>query len=66
MNDFDTYEQAFSDAQSQANASGCDFGLRKAKWFNKIRWVVERLPKAENRQGSELRCQVVSPMIKGV
>lgn len=54
----DNYRQIHTEAQAEADASGCDMGIEKLG--GTFRWF--RLPRAENRFGYELRCEVVHPM----
>jgi hypothetical protein len=52
------YQAARSTAQRQANADGFDRGIEANNLF-KI-FTICMLPARENRQGFELRCEVVS------
>ena len=58
-NHFDKYEEARAVAQEQANNMQLSFGIEKLNG----KWRVFMLPKPENRQGFELRCEVVDPTI---
>jgi len=52
------YQGARARAQENANASGLDYGIEAfdyTEWFH-----VFMLPRRENRQGHELRCEFVS------
>lgn len=53
-----TYEEAFNEAVDLANWFRMDMGLMKNALGE---WSAFLLPRPENRRGSELRCQVVTP-----
>jgi hypothetical protein len=56
---FKTYGEAFKVAQEEANASGMSRGIEKPiPPYNQ--WSVITLPRPQNRNGHELRCQVVA------
>jgi hypothetical protein len=55
----DNYRAARSCAQTLADRSGYDYGVEYNPQFNNYR--VFALPRRENRQGYETRCEVVSP-----
>lgn len=57
---FDTYEEAYADAQATADRLGMEIGLWKPEGPLGL-WCTAILPWPENRRGSELRCQVVRP-----
>ncbi len=46
-------------AQQRANATGFDHGVSKNSLFGT--YEARMLPRAENRCGDELRCEVVHP-----
>ena len=59
MRSFNTYGEAFKVAQEEANASGMSRGFEKpVPPYNQ--WSVISLPRPQNRNGHELRCQVVA------
>jgi hypothetical protein len=60
---FSKWEDAFTYAQSRANESGLSVGIEKRKEYGKEVFSVRYLPKAENRYGENLRCEVVNPSI---
>lgn len=51
------YEEARQAAQVNADAFGYDFGVER----NAFGYTYFMLPRAENRCGHELRCEVVHP-----
>lgn len=53
-----TYEEAKKYAQERADQTGYDYGVEKSG--GAFRSFM--LPQKRNRQGHELRCEVVSPM----
>lgn len=56
---FKTYGEAFKVAQEEANASGMSRGIEKPiPPYNQ--WSVITLPRPQNRNGHELRCQLVA------
>jgi hypothetical protein len=65
MKAFPTYEAAFAWAQEYANANGQTMGLERndGPLTRHEPFRVCMLPRPENRQGFELRCEVVDPMI---
>jgi hypothetical protein len=71
VRNFSTYEEAVTWARAQARELGCTFGLEDMhssyctgeKHPAKLggRFHVFMLPRPENRQGHELRCEVIDP-----
>jgi hypothetical protein len=59
MKSFRSYHDAEDYAIDQANASDLDVGIERNPLFGTFQ--VFFLPRPENRQGHELRCQVVTP-----
>jgi len=61
MNDiFSDYQSAHNAAVERARQYQCDVGLENAgPLYGKGKFRIFLLPRPENRQGSELRCQVV-------
>lgn len=55
----EAYRKVRAEAQAKANALGIDVGLEANDLFREWRFFL--LPKAENRRGHELRCEVVMP-----
>lgn len=53
-----TYRETRALAQSQANESGCDYGIEANDLFQT--WRSFMLPQRRNRSGHELQCEVVS------
>ena len=62
MTTFKTWEEARRTAETQANKYGIAYGITAPTAFEKG-WGILMLPKPENRQGFELRCEVVEPKI---
>jgi hypothetical protein len=60
---FPNYGAAFIYAQALANKMRMDVGLARPFQAIDPAWTVFLLPKPENRQGFELRCQVVQPEV---
>lgn len=58
---YSEYRDAFNSAVGLARQLGREVGLEKFTEFNKRGFRVFHLPKPANRQGFELRCQVVTP-----
>lgn len=58
---FEDYHAAHGYAVNLARQLGREVGIERSKWFNKNGYTVHHLPKAENRYGFELRCEVVGP-----
>lgn len=56
---FTEYKDAFAYAQKEANASGMSRGIEKPIPPYR-QWSVITLPRPQNRNGHELRCQVVA------
>jgi hypothetical protein len=52
------YTAARAEAQRDANTYGFDYGIEACELSR--RWRIFMLPRRENRQGFELRCEVVS------
>lgn len=52
------YNQVRAAAQSKANGDGFDYGIEQDPYFKSFRHFM--LPRRENRNGHELRCEVVS------
>ena len=52
---YDAYAAAKATAQKLADTLGFDYGVEK----NAFGWSFFMLPRAENRYGHELRCEVV-------
>lgn len=55
------WKAAHTAAVTLARQLGREVGVLKAKEFNTTVYQVIHLPKPENRQGFELRCEVVRP-----
>lgn len=55
------YSVARAEAQRRANVYRCDIGIEAAKEYGRLVYRLLGLPKPANRQGFELRCEVVSP-----
>ena len=58
---FDSYADARRFAQERANRSGISYGIERVFYALYDGYVVQCLPKPENRSGWELRCEVVDP-----
>jgi len=59
MSGFESYKEAFAYAQGEANKSGISRGIEKpVPPYNQ--WNVIVLPRPQNRNGHELRCQLVA------
>ena len=61
MEHFTDYHEAYNYAVEYARYSKKEVGIEKVKWFGKVGFVVQSLPKPENRYGHELRMEVVKP-----
>lgn len=57
------YETTRKGAQEMANKSGMDVGIEKRCEFGASVFSASFLPKAENRCGWELRCEVIKPEV---
>jgi hypothetical protein len=55
----DTYRAIKADAQQRANVSGFDHGIERVQLGRTVEYRIFMLPRKENRQGHELRCEVV-------
>lgn len=57
------YNAAYAEAVEKARATGLDVGIERKRCPIRGRdvYTVRFLPKPENRQGHELRCEVVTP-----
>lgn len=55
------YHEARRYAQKRANSLGLSFGIEAANEFGRRGHTVKMLPRPDNRQGFELRCEVVDP-----
>lgn len=53
------YESTRAQAQARANELGMDQGIERNDLFQEF--ITFGLPRAENRRGFELRCEVVHP-----
>lgn len=58
---FNTWKEAHTYAVRLARELGREVGLWRVVEFGKEGFNVRSLPKAENRFGHELRCEVVAP-----
>lgn len=58
---FKEWKEAHTAACKLANELGREVGISKAKEYDKDGFKVHSLPKPENRQGYELRAEVVTP-----
>lgn len=61
MDSFTDWKDAHRDAVRQARVYNREMGIEKANEYGRTVFRVKMLPKAENRQGWELRCEVVRP-----
>lgn len=61
MKTFDDYEEARKFALKRAKQLNMDVGIEAVKEFGHKRFSVIGLPREENRQGYELRVEVVKP-----
>lgn len=61
MQSFTDWREAHTAAVHLARLLGRETGVLKAKEYNRDVFQVIHLPKPENRQGFELRCEVVGP-----
>jgi hypothetical protein len=58
----DTYQDARASAQHYADALGSDVGIERGQPpLDAGKFMVRLLPRLANRNGWELRCEVVSP-----
>ncbi len=55
------YHEARRYAQERANSLGLPFGIEAANEYGRKGHTVKLLPRPENRQGWEMRCEVVDP-----
>ena len=55
------YKEASALAHATANATQLACGIRKAKWYGKVGYVVSFLPRSENRFGFDYTCEAVEP-----
>lgn len=58
---FETYREAHRAAVLLARQLKREVGILRQLEFGKVGFNVYHLPKPQNRQGFELRCEVVSP-----
>lgn len=58
---FETWKEAHTAAVTLARKLGRDVGLWRVREFSREGYVIQSLPKPENRYGHELRCEVVHP-----
>lgn len=58
---FESYEDAFREAQKLADQCGREMGLEKANEYGRTVFSIKHLPNPGNRYGWELRCEVVTP-----
>lgn len=63
MAEYRRYEDCKKDAQEKASVTGRDQGVEYNKLFGY--WRFFSLPNPENRVGHELRCEVITCMLKG-
>ena len=61
MKQWSDYRDARADAQRQANVYQRDVGIEAATEYGRRVYRLVLLPKPAQRQGFELRCEVVSP-----
>jgi hypothetical protein len=61
MTSFTDWKEAHTEAVRLARRLNKEVGVYKTKEFNLTVYQVLHLPKLENRQGFELRCEVVRP-----
>jgi len=59
---FTDYDDARRYAGKTAREIGIDVGIRRTEEFGRDGYTVNLLPKPAHRAGSELRCEVVTPM----
>jgi hypothetical protein len=55
------WKDAHTAAVKLARELDQEVGIRHAKWFNQRGYVVQLLPRADKRFGSDARCEVVKP-----
>lgn len=58
---FPDWKTAHRYAVGLARKLGREVGIERTRWFGKETFVVHTLPKPENRQGFELRLEIVKP-----
>jgi hypothetical protein len=58
---FSDWKEAHTAAVHLARQLGREVGVYKTKEYSSTVYQVIHLPKPENRQGFELRCEVVGP-----
>lgn len=61
MQSFKEWKDAHTAAVRLARQLGREVGVLKAKEYTSTVYQVIHLPKPQNRQGFELRCEVVAP-----
>jgi hypothetical protein len=61
MQSFPDWKEAHTAAVILARQLGREVGLLKAKEYSREVFQVIHLPRPENRQGFELRCEIVRP-----
>ena len=61
MSSYRDWKDAHAAAVTLARQLGREVGILKAKEYTSTVFQVIHLPKPQNRQGFELRCEVVSP-----
>jgi hypothetical protein len=58
---FGEWKEAHNEAVRLARMLGREVGILKGKEFGRQVFEVIHLPKAENRYGFELKCEIVTP-----
>ena len=61
MTSYNDWKAAHTAAVELARSLGREVGLYKTTEYGKTVYQVINLPKPENRQGFELRCEIVRP-----
>lgn len=61
MTSFTVWKEAHTAAVLLARQLNKEVGIYKTKEYNKQVYQVLHLPKPQNRQGFELRCELVDP-----
>jgi hypothetical protein len=61
MTSFNNWKEAHTAAVILARQLNKEVGIYKTKEYNKQVYQVLHLPKPQNRQGFELRCELVNP-----
>lgn len=58
---FTEYKEAHTAAVLLSRQLGREVGIERGKEYSRSGYLVHQLPRPENRQGFELRCEIVRP-----